>query len=198
MQEVKQYLCSIAPLSQSSWSQIKDVLVETTYCKGAFFAKTGRVEKKFGILLNGIFRAYISKDDGSHYTKTFFTPIHFKTPISFLGALSSLTTSTVNQVNIEALTEVRLLQGKYEDWLHLIDNNKEIAEWSRKLIELFFRGKEQREFEYFSLQADNRYKLFRDRYPELENLVNQYHIAEFIGVTPTQLSRIRKKMFSDK
>ena len=198
MQEVEKYLNMVSPISQNSWEQIKEMFVERIYSKGEFFAKTGRIENKLGILLDGVFRAYISKDDGSQYTKIFFTPIHFKTAISFMGALSSMTTNTVNLVNIEALTEVRFLEGKYEDWVDLINKNKEISEWSRKLTELFFRGKEQNEFEYFTLQADDRYKLFKERYPELENLVNQYHIAQFIGITPTQLSRIRKKMLLDK
>ncbi len=123
MQEVKQYLNMVSPISKNSWDQIKEMFVERTYSKGEFFAKTGRVETKLGILLDGVFRAYISKDDGSQYTKTFFTPIHFKTPISFVGALSSITTSTINQVNIEALIEVKLLEAKYEDWLDLINKN---------------------------------------------------------------------------
>lgn len=198
MQKIKQYLNKISPISKNSWSLIKEMFTERTYYKGEFFAKTGRIETKLGILLDGVFRAYISIDDGSQYTKTFFTPIHFKTPVPFMGALSSMTTNTINQVNIEALTEVKLLEGKYEDWLSLINKNREIAEWSRKLTELFFRGKEQKELEYFTLQADDRYRLFKERYPELESLINQYHIAQFIGITPTQLCRIRKKMLLDK
>ncbi len=194
MEEIKQYLNQISPVSTNSWSQIKEILTKKTYSKNTFFAKTGRIENKFGIVLNGVLRAYISKDNGSQYTKTFFTPVYFKTPISFIGAFSSLVTYTVNEVSIEALTNVTLLEGKYDNWLYLISENREIAEWSRKLTELFFIGKEQREFEYFTFQADHRYLLFRERYPELENLINQYYIAQFIGITPTQLSRIRKKM----
>lgn len=198
MQEIKQYLNRISPISDHTWDQVKCQLQEKTYKKGELFAKVGRVENRFGIVLDGILRAYISKGDGSQYTKTFFTPIHFKTPISFVGAFSSLVTRTVNQVNIEALTEMKLLEGNYEKWLTLMAENQEVAEWSRKLTELFFIGKEQREFEYFTLQADMRYKLFRERYPELENLINQYYIAQFIGITPVQLSRIRKKIFAEE
>ncbi len=196
MPEVKQYLNRVSLISNDTFDQINSILIEKKYSKGTFFAKTGRIENKFGIVLHGVLRAYISKDDGTQYTKTFFTPIFFKTPISFIGAFSSLVTCTVNRVFIEALTEVKILEGKYEDLLHLIKENREVAEWNRKLTEMFFIGKEQREFEYFTLQAEGRYKLFRERYPELETLINQYYIAQFIGVTPTQLSRIRKKMFA--
>lgn len=198
MQEIRPYLNRISSLSDETWSQVKGILAEKTYEKGDFFAKAGRIENKFGIVLNGVLRAYISKEDGSQYTKTFFTPVHFKTPIYFVGALTSLVTQTINRVHIEALTDVTMLEGHYKDWSDLMAENGEVAEWSRKLVELFFMGKEQREFEFFTLQADARYKLFQERYPELENMINQYYIAQFIGITPVQLSRIRKKIFSEK
>lgn len=123
--------------------------------------------------------------------------MHFKTPIAFVGALSSLVTGTVNQVNIEALTDVKLMEGSYDDWRDLMVEHKEISDWSRRLTELFFVSKEQKEFEFFTLQADKRYLLFRERYPELELLINQYYIAQFLGITPVQLSRIRKKIFAE-
>jgi CRP-like cAMP-binding protein len=196
MPTIQQYLNKISPISDDTWKLINKILKEKQYPKGEFFAKSGRKENRFGIVLDGVLRAYITKDDGSQYTKTFFTPIYFNMPISFVGAFSALVTQSVNHVDIEALTDVRILEGNYTDWLKLIDDHREIADWARKLAEMFFVSKEIREFEYFTLQADKRYQLFRQRYPELENLVNQYYIAQFLGITPTQLSRIRKKIFS--
>jgi CRP-like cAMP-binding protein len=196
MQTGQEYFNKVSPVSDDTWKSINKILKEKQYPKGEFFAKAGRMENSFGIVLDGVLRAYITKDNGSQYTKTFFTPIHFKMPISFVGAFSALVTRSVNHVNIEALTDVRLLEGDYSDWLKLIDEHKEVADWARKLAERFFVGKEIREFEYFTLDADKRYQLFRQRHPELENLVNQYYIAQFLGITPTQLSRIRKKIFN--
>jgi hypothetical protein len=43
------------------------------------------------------------------------------------------------------------------------------------------------------LGADQRYTLFKEEYPNLENLIAQYHIASYLGITATQLSRIRAK-----
>ncbi|UXX79012.1 Crp/Fnr family transcriptional regulator [Reichenbachiella carrageenanivorans] len=187
----------ISPISDNSWKDILSIFKKTTLEKGDYFAKVGRVENQFGILLDGVLRAYITNGNGSEYTKTLFTPTHFKTPISYVGALTSLVTMSPNQVSIQALTPSEMLTGNYLDWKSLMDHNQEIATWSRKMTELFFIGKELREFEYFTLHADERYKLFRMRYPELENLITQYQIAHFLGITPTQLSRIRKKIFRE-
>ncbi|GAB3642608.1 hypothetical protein [Spirosoma arcticum] len=44
------------------------------------------------------------------------------------------------------------------------------------------------------LDAGQRYEQFQRDYGHLEPLIPQYHIASYLGVTPTQLSRIRRSM----
>lgn len=73
-------------------------------------------------------------------------------------------------------------------------NNQDIERLARKLAELFFVQKEQREIDIVLLDADKRYLLFQKEFPGLENMIPQYHIASYLGITPTQLSRIRKKI----
>jgi hypothetical protein len=63
----------------------------------------------------------------------------------------------------------------------------------RKIAEFYFLEKEQKELEMGLLEADQRYDIFRDRFPHLESLIAQYHIASYLGISPTQLSRIRNK-----
>ncbi|MEP3389327.1 MAG: cyclic nucleotide-binding domain-containing protein [Reichenbachiella sp.] len=198
LDQIKTYVNQLSLISDDSWHEIKKIFQVAEFKKGAYFAKAGRIENQFGILLDGVLRAYITNGDGSEHTKTIFTPIYFKTAISYVGALTSLVTTTPNRVNIQTLTPAKVFVGNYNDWKNLIDHNQEVAAWSRKMTELFFIGKEQKEFEYFTLQADERYKLFRERYPELENMIPQYQIARFIGITPTQLSRIRKRIFREE
>ncbi|MGE4347904.1 MAG: Crp/Fnr family transcriptional regulator, partial [Flavobacteriaceae bacterium] len=64
----------------------------------------------------------------------------------------------------------------------------------RKLAEQFFVHKEQREVNIVMLDADKRYLIFQQEFPFLEQLIPQYHIASYLGITPTQLSRIRRKL----
>ena len=41
--------------------------------------------------------------------------------------------------------------------------------------------------------ASERYALFQEELPGFENQIAQYHIASYLGITPTQRSRIRAK-----
>lgn len=194
--DVYHYLNQVSPISKDTWYEITKIMKLKNYKRREHFARSGRREYHFGILLDGILRAFINNGKGSDYTKTIFTPIHFKTPISYVGAYTALVSGSINQVNIETLTPARLLVGHYDQWLDLIRTNQEVAEWSRKLSELFFSGKEKREFELITLQADERYRNFRNQFPEVEQQISQYYIAQFLGISATQLSRIRKKMFA--
>jgi DNA-directed RNA polymerase specialized sigma subunit len=44
------------------------------------------------------------------------------------------------------------------------------------------------------LDADKRYLILQNEYPGIELEIPQYHIASYLGISATQLSRIRKKM----
>jgi len=44
------------------------------------------------------------------------------------------------------------------------------------------------------LDADKRYIIMREKFPTIESVVPQYYIASYLGISPTQLSRIRRKL----
>jgi hypothetical protein len=44
------------------------------------------------------------------------------------------------------------------------------------------------------LDAEKRYLILREEFPGLEMKIPQYHIASYLGISATQLSRVRNKM----
>lgn len=188
----------VSPISDKAWESINNILQERTFKKGEYFARSGRIENTFGIVSEGILKAFITDTHGNEYTKTIFTPTTFTTPVSFIGAYSALVTKTINHVDIQSITNSKIYIGDYYDWQSLYKIHPEIETWSRRMSELFVVNKEIKEFEFFQLQAKERYLLFKKRFPELELMIPQYHIANYLGITPTQLSRIRKKLQDKK
>ena len=55
-------------------------------------------------------------------------------------------------------------------------------------------AKESREIEFVQNDASARYLCFINEYPALKDRLPQYHIASYLGITPTQLSRIKKNL----
>ena len=56
--------------------------------------------------------------------------------------------------------------------------------------------KERNEISLIIDDATTRYENFIKNNPNIENRIAQHHIANHLGITPTQLSRIRKKIKS--
>jgi hypothetical protein len=46
------------------------------------------------------------------------------------------------------------------------------------------------------LNSTERYIKLKKEIPDIENLIPQYHIASYLNITPTQLSRIRREYYS--
>jgi CRP-like cAMP-binding protein len=84
-----------------------------------------------------------------------------------------------------------LLVATYQEITKLYDQHPQVERLARILAEQFFVRKEKREIELVTLEAKERYAIFQQEHPQLEQLIPQYHIASYLGVSPTQLSRIR-------
>ena len=62
-----------------------------------------------------------------------------------------------------------------------------------RLIQLAMK-KEQREFEFLCMTAEERYLKMLGTSPELIESVTQNDLAKYLGITPVGLSRIKKRV----
>ena len=63
-------------------------------------------------------------------------------------------------------------------------------------LERSFIRTEERIYELSVLNSTERYLKLKKDIPNIDNLITQYHIAAYLNITPVQLSRIRKKLYS--
>ena len=187
MTELYKYLNSISPLQDNTWEKVEPLFSETTIKKGDYFINEGETAKQIGFLENGIIRAFYRNNEGKEYNK------HFFVAHNVVGGYSSLITKSPNKINQQALTDCKILVANYAEVTKLYDLFSDFERVGRRLAELYYVDKEQREIEIVLLNADERYLIFRKEYPQLEQLIPQYQIASYLGITPTQLSRIRRK-----
>lgn len=188
MKALKQYLNSVSPLQENTWERLSTLFFEFDLKKGEYFAIAGEFSRKIGFLSNGIIRAFYRSKEGVEYNK------HFFIQDQMVGGYSSLVSRMANQINQQALCDCKLWVADYVSITALYNEFPDLERLSRRLAELYFVDKEQREIEIVLLDAQQRYLIFQQQYPGLEQLIPQYHIAAYLGVSATQLSRIRKKM----
>lgn len=187
MNELKIYLEKITSFTQSEMEVFISFFSEIQLKKNDYFAKEGEFSSKLAFISNGVMRAFFRNKSGNEYNKTFFTPSNF------VAAYSSITTNQKNLINIQCLTDCTLFVADFRQITSLYTKYPKFESLARTMAEYKFAIKEKREIELVTLDATERYEIFKKEHPNLENLINQFHIASYLGITPTQLSRIRAK-----
>lgn len=154
--------------------------------KDEFFISEGQVPKKFGIIINGLFRYYYLNEKGDEFTKGLILTGNV------LAAYSAMLHQQKSLFFIQALEDSIILEINYHPWLTLQQQN---PFWDKFLIALLQKGycvKEKRERELLLLDAETRYRIFREEFPTLEKRIKLQIIASYLGIKPESLSRIRK------
>ena len=188
METFKAFINNISKLKEETFDTLSHCFIQSTLQKNEFFVREGEYAKQIGFLQEGIIRAFFLNQEGKEYSKQFFVGP------SIIGAYSSLITKQPNKIAQQALTDCKILVADFAKIESLYDQHPDLERLGRKIAEYYFLEKEQKEIEMALLDADKRYLIMRERFPTIESIIPQYHIASYLGISPTQLSRIRGKL----
>lgn len=188
MQAIINFFNQITPISQTAKEAILGILTPVTLEAETFFIKEGQYAKQIGFLESGIVRAFFVNREGKEYNKQFFVGP------TLIGAYTSLLTKQKNKIAQKTLTKCRIWTAPYHQIEKLYDQFHDLERLGRKIAEYYFLEKEKKEIEMALLDAEKRYLILREEFPGLEMQIPQYHIASYLGISPTQLSRVRSKM----
>lgn len=188
MQSMMAYFGQISPLSEESLQKLQANTVAAELKKGDYFVREGEYCTQIAFLEHGVVRAFYTSKEGKEYNKTFFTGP------AIIGSYASLISGEKNRLPQQALTDCVVWTLGYELIEQMSDNNYELERLRRKIAEQFFVGNEKKQLEMALLDATERYLIFQQEHPGLEDKVPQYHIASYLGISPTQLSRIRRDL----
>lgn len=158
--------------------------------KGDIIINKGEVPRYFYILRTGIARSYILGKNKKEHIKT----LHL--PPSAVGPLSALIQRRKTQTIYDCITDCEVVQLDYYKFMKEVSKDLELSELNRRVMETIFIKRDNRVDDLTVLDATERYLKLKKRMPNIENLVAQYHIASYLNISPVQLSRIRKKLYS--
>jgi len=188
MKELITYINQISPLKEATFNELKKCFKPLELKKNDFFVRENEYAQQIGFLKKGIVRAFFLNQDGKEYTKQFFVDS------SIIGAYNSLLTKQPNKIAQQALTDCEILVADYRELEKLYTKFHDLERLGRKIAEFYFLEKEQKEIEMALLDADRRYLIMQQKFPSIETVIPQYYIASYLGISTTQLSRIRKKI----
>ncbi len=191
-EELFQNIESFTSISPNSKAELSKILEVKKYKSGEMICKIDDKPTKVYFLLSGFVRGFASSSKGSTYNRAIYTKGEF------MASLSSLITKSKAILALECLTDCETTEADYEEFIKLGNKYPDIARIYTKVIEESFVKLEQSNIQLATMSATERYLVLRKRIPKIDNYISQYQIASHLGITPIQLSRIRKSLLNLK
>lgn len=188
MHESLKYIYSHFLLSEENVDEIINVHSEIHFAKGEFLLEEGGVAEEYFILEKGLVRAYGIDTDGEEITTEFFT----ENEIVIIP--TSLFQKIPSQENLQTITDCTLWRIDYDDFQGLFHKLEGLREWGRVWFSYQLFTMKQRSLDMITQSASERYlKLMKEK-PLIFQHAPLKHIASYLGITDTSLSRIRKEI----
>ncbi len=186
---LKAKLESYAPIGDQSWQQMVDMLDFRLLKPGEVLLRKGQIARHFYFVAKGALRAFYSDTEGNSYNKNIFLDN------DVAASTVSCMQATPSEFTIEALEETVLITFLYQKYRALIDANADMKNYYIAYLEKnWVIEKEQREISLVMENATVRYQKLLIQHPDIDKRIPQLHLASHLGITPTQLSRIRKSL----
>lgn len=187
-QRLYQRFSRVAPLTRKTWRAMLAPGRRQRLARGAFFSRPGESAAQFAIVLEGVLRHYYVDPKGREHVKDFSIEGDLAAPYA------EMISRAPSRTYIEAIAPSELLVFEIAAFDALASRSLEVARFARALSDGYFVAKEQREYEFLQLTAEERYRQFCQRSPAVVQHVPLYQVASYIGVTPVALSRIRARL----
>ncbi len=176
-------------ISDQSWELLESILKFSTLEKNDILLNNGVYSKNIYFVCKGVLRAYFTNSMGDIYTKNIFLEN------DIAGSLVSSMLEKPSEFTLEALEDTILISWDYKAYRKFINQENDLKEFYIAYLENnWVIDKEQREVSLILENATERYLKLRLLHPDIDTRISQQHIASHLGITPTQLSRIRKSL----
>ncbi|MBO9731474.1 MAG: Crp/Fnr family transcriptional regulator [Chitinophaga sp.] len=174
------------PLSAETRQAWENIIKSRTYKRHETLVAEGQVPRQVAFVVKGLFSQYYTAPNGDVVIKRFF-------PETFLAAsVSAMLTKSPSQFTIRALENTTVLEYQFDEFKKLITIYPDLAALYIRYLEIHWvLEKEPQEISLRYDTAKSRYTAFLEQFPTLEPRLKQHEIASYLGITPTQLSRIR-------
>jgi len=172
---------------QAEIDELLAVFEAQTFQKGTFFKEPFTISKDFGFLVKGAVRLVVFKDNGEEVTARLLQEN------SFIVDVFSIRNKQATPLGLECLEEVSMLVAPLEKIYALLETNLALNIVMREYITERATEMGENYLLFITGSAKERYQFILENNPNLLKKFPLRFIASMIGITPTQLSRIRNK-----
>ncbi|MFD1874646.1 Crp/Fnr family transcriptional regulator [Hymenobacter bucti] len=192
MHPLRAYIERFVALTEAEWAPLAAALRPRHLARHAHFVAAGETRPELALVLSGALRLYYPQATGEERTTYFFFENHL------LADYAGCLTGRPSQLSIQALTDCELVVCDYAVLRGLYDQLPVYERFGRLLAEYHLLGTDARLVEQLTLAPEARYRqLLRSGKTKILERVPQHLVANYLGITPVSLSRIRARVAAE-
>lgn len=176
------------PLSEETVKDLLDICTAEYYPKNSLLLESGTMARYYYFLKSGLIGYYTVDEQGNNIYKIFFEEN------SFVASTAAIIKNEPSDFNIIAMEDCSIIQYPAKSYRELLKKHHDLALFHMYYLEKNWVVKKE------PLEVSLKYETAKQRYVQLlenrslYNRLKQHHIASYLGITPTQLSRIKKEI----
>ena len=183
--QLRNYFRHFVNFSDQELNDVSDFFQPKKLKKGEHLFVPEQVATEIGFLLKGTCRIYYLVGDKE-------STRNIVAEYGFVTSIPSFTTQQPCIEYVEALENMDLLMLSYDNLQTMYEMSAKWERFVRILAEYAYNDQQKRIYSLIALTAQQRYEQFTKESPNLVQRVPQYIIANYLGISPETLSRIRK------
>lgn len=190
LQTFREQLTKFVSFTDEEWLLFTARANVKTLPKKGFFAEQGLVCKEMGFIVSGSMRFFHIKD-GVEITN------YFCFENEYVSSYKSFLTGEPSATSIQALEDTELITVTHTEWQRLLSHPQlayKAERFGRLLAEHYICCYEDRITTFVTQTPEERYLKLLETGKEIFLRMPQHYIANYLGITPVSLSRIRKRV----
>ena len=187
--EIDQFVSRYISLTGDERDFFHSLLIHRSLRKKQFLLKEGQICDFEAFILKGCIRTYYLDKEGVE------TILLFAVEEWWVSDIISFSERVPSNLFIETVEDSELLTIDYAAKMRLFEKIPTFERMFRLLLQRSLGVLQQRFYASVSQTAEERYRQFLDKYPQVAQRVPQHQIARYIGVSPEFLSKIRSAMY---
>ena len=185
MEDLINKIKSSTTLSPKAEEYVVSIAKEKSVSKGDVLIRQGQAVKNTYFVKDGCIRAYCIDKKGKEHT------LQFAIKNWWISDYIAIHNDELATLTVECLTESNIIEFNAKELDEIHTRFPEFESYQRHNLERHVVSLHKRILNQLQLTAVERYDLFLEQYPDIEQHTRNYHIASYLGITQQSLSRIR-------
>lgn len=184
LQQLRALVDNVHPLPEQDWASFAALWQPFSARRKELLTIAGGEERYLYFVLEGVQRVYYFDEEGREAT------LVFTYPPSFGGVLDAMMLQQPSRYVYETLTASVFLRALYKDVDALMSVSLPVSTMVRKGLSHAMSGLLERLAEVQSFSSEDKFRRLLQRSPHILQLVPHKYLANYLGIDPTNFSKL--------